>query len=414
MLSVPEALRELLHLVYPLPAERVPLLEALGRVLAQDVYADLDNPPFDNSAMDGYAVIAADVEAASPSEPVTLEELGGVPAGVEPTAAVRPGACVRIMTGAPLPAGADAVVPIENVRVTGSQVQVLSPAKPGMHVRRRGEDYCAGTRLLEAGCVIGPPEVAALAAAGCTEPECARRPKVALIATGDEIVDPGQRPGPGQIRDTNTLSVAAAALDAGAEVVSMVRVPDREKEVEEALLSAAGIAGGPPADVIISSGGVSVGDRDCVRPVLERIGRLDLWRVAMQPGKPIAIGRVGGSLFVGLPGNPVSAMVTFEVFVRPVLLKMSGCRQIDRPRVLARLARPIRHARGREEYVRVRLEWRGGGYWAEPTGPQGSGMIRSLLGANAFAVLPADTGDQPEGAEVRAMMLSLPAMGAAG
>ncbi|MGC8667401.1 MAG: gephyrin-like molybdotransferase Glp [Chthonomonadales bacterium] len=411
MLSVRDALHALLHQVRALPGERVPLLQALGRVLAQDVAADIDNPPFDNSAMDGYAVIAADVAAASPSNPVLLEALGDVLAGEGPGPALRSGACVRIMTGAPIPPGADAVVPIEDVRVTGSRVQVLAPAKQGMHVRRRGEDYTSGVRLVQAGTVIGPPEIAALAAAGCPEPLCTRRPKVALIATGDEIVDPAIRPDPGQIRDTNTFSLAAASLDAGAEILSIARVPDLEEQVEEALRSAAGMEGGAPADVIISSGGVSVGDRDFVKPVLERIGHLQLWRVAMKPGKPIAVGQIGTSLFFGLPGNPVSAMVTFEVFVRPVLWKLSGRSQLERPRVSARLTQAIRHAPGREEYVRVRVTWSDGSFWAEPTGPQGSGMIRSLLGANAFVVLPADAGDQPEGADVCAMLLSLPQAG---
>ena len=409
MLSVRDALNALLQSVEPLAPEHVPLLQSVGRVLAEDVSADLDNPPFDNSAMDGYAVRAADVAEASSAHPVVLEALGDVPAGATPAPSVRAGTCVRIMTGAPTPDGADAVVPLEDVATVGGQVRVLVPAKPGMHVRRRGEDYAAGARLVEAGTTIGPAEVVALAAAGCAEPLCFRRPTVALIATGDEIVDPSERPGPGQIRDTNTFGLAAACMEAGASVLGMARVPDREDEVERALLSAAGMAGGPAADVIISSGGVSVGDRDYIKPVLERIGTLEMWRVAIKPGKPIAVGHIGKSLFFGLPGNPVSAMVTFEVFVRPVLWKLAGRKELDRPRIRVKLGRLVRHVPGREEYVRVRLEWREGSFWAEPTGPQGSGMIRSLLGAHALAVIPAEDGDQPAGTAVWAMLLSAPA-----
>lgn len=409
MWTVEEALEAILARVSPRSAVRVPLLEARGRVLAEDRFADVDNPPFDNSAVDGYAVRAADTQGASPERPVVLREVADVPAGTVAVVPVRAGECARVMTGAPMPEGADAMVMVEDTRredeagQMASRVEILAPARPGDHVRRAGEDVRAGTRVLTAGTRIGAAEVAMLAAMGCAQPLCIRPPRVAVLSTGDELVEVTERPGPGQIRDSNAYALAALVAEAGAELHSRQRVPDNEAATEAAFRAVA-----QEADVIVTSGGVSVGDRDHVKPVLERIGTLELWRVRMKPGKPIAVGRVGETLFFGLPGNPVSAMVTFELFVRPALWRMAGRADLERPRVRVRLTADVSHAPGRREYVRASVHWQDGLLWAEPTGAQGSGILSSMLGANALLIVPEESPGLRAGETAEAMILDLP------
>lgn len=443
MLTVEQALEAILNPILPLPAERVPLLEAHGRVLAEDVFADVDNPPFDNAAVDGYAVRAEDTTGATREQPVPLRVLGEVPAGAVARQAVLPGACMRVMTGAPIPDGADAMVMVEDTlpfaphpqvssprvpgRATGpsdqdrgegeaEEVAILAPARRGDHIRRRGEDVKRGARVLAAGTQIGAAEAAMLAAMGYAQPLCVRRPRVAVISTGDELVEITKKPGPGAIRDSNRYALAALVAEAGAWLHSMRRLPDDERATEEAFRTCAGLDGSEPADVIVTSGGVSVGGRDYVKPVLERIGTLELWRVKMKPGKPIAYGRVGNTLFFGLPGNPVSTMVTFELFVRPALWKLAGRTALERPCVHAALTDGVRHSPGRREYIRAVAYYAGNRFHVRPTGAQGSGILSSMLGANALIVLPESSPGAQAGEEVDTLLIGplAPSSGGAG
>jgi molybdopterin molybdotransferase len=408
MLSVEEALEPILSAARPLPAVSVPLLHAHGCVLAENILSDIDNPPFDNSAVDGYAVRAADTTGASPDCPAILQPLPEVAAGSVPTVALSPGCCMRVMTGAPLPDGADAMVMVEDARPTDDGVLILEEAASGDHVRRRGEDIRCGSTVLRAGALIQAAEVAILAAVGRAEVPVHRRPRVAVLSTGDELVDVAIRPGPGQIRDSNRYALVALVREAGAELHSMTHVPDDPAATEAAIRAAAGLDGSEPADVIVTSGGVSVGDRDYVKPALEKLGTLDLWRVRMKPGKPLAFGRIGDTLFFGLPGNPISTMVTFEIFVRPALCKMAGRMDVNRPFVPAVLDGAVPHQPGRREYVRgvVRLE--SGRFIASPTGAQGSGVLTSMVGANALLIVPEDSGDVPAGQSLDALLLHAP------
>ncbi len=332
MIPVEEALEIVLREAQALPAEEVALDDALLRVLAEDVASDLDLPPFDRAAMDGYALRAADVAGA----PVALEIVGEVRAGQWPDLAVGPGQAVRIMTGAPVPPGADAVQPVESTQPLDEfRVTIRSAVPAGANVAPRGSEARAGTLLLSRGRVIDPAAVAVLASAGKARVRVARRPVVALLVTGDEIVAVSDTPAPGQIRNSNGPAVAAQARLAGATVRLLGVAPDRQDAIAEALRA------GLSADVLVVSGGVSAGDYDLVEPALLGLGATFLFtKVAIKPGAPLVFGRRSGTLVFGLPGNPVSAQVTFDLFVRPALLKMQGARVLARPRVEVELAPP--------------------------------------------------------------------------
>jgi molybdopterin molybdotransferase len=417
MVTVEEALAQVLARVRMLPAERVALAETPGRTLAEDVRADIANPPFDNAAVDGYAVVSADTAGAAPERPAVLVEAGQVHAGAAAGADVLPGTCLRVMTGAPVPAGADAMVMVEDTRRTEASdgadsaaagrvlVAITAQARPGDHIRWAGEDVQAGRVVLRTGTRVGPAEVAMMAAMGCHHPSCVRRPVAALLTTGDELVEADRYPGPGQVRNCNLPAMAALAAEAGALVGSVRHVPDDMAATVRALRECAGMEDSAAADVIVASGGVSVGDRDFVKPALEQIGTLDLWRVKMKPGKPLALGRIGGTLFIGLPGNPVSTMVTFELFVRPALWKMAGRAHLERLAVTALLDDPIRHRPGRREYVRAALRLDGDVFRARPTGAQGSGVLSSMIGANCLLVCPDEAGDLHPGEPVQALIV---------
>lgn len=408
MLTVAEALASILRQVKPLGAVQTPLLDARGMVLAEDISADIDNPPFDNSAVDGFGVRAVDVKSASYGSPVELRCVGEVPAGTFPRKAIGPGECMRVMTGAPIPAGADAMVMVEDARAEGSSVLVLEAAKPGNHVRPQGGDITAGQVVLKQGVIIEAPEIALLAAMGKAKVKTIRKPSIAVISTGDEVVDISKKPGPGQIRNSNQYAVAALVAEAGAKLHSAIHIKDDLDETREALKRCAGLTGTPAADLIVTSGGVSVGDRDFVKPVLEELGSLDLWRVKMKPGKPLAFGKVGKSLFFGLPGNPVSTMVTFELFVRPTIWRFAGRSSLERPRVRARLLDAVPHHPGREEYVRAQVSVQAGEFVAMPTGAQGSGILTSMLGANALLVVPEDSPGFASGEQAAAILTGPP------
>ena len=411
ILSVAEALDRLLSSLEPLPSEEVPLEDALGRVLAQNVRAGHDLPPFANSAMDGFAVRAADTTSASPSSPVTLQVVGDVAAGSAPALRVGPGQAARIMTGGMLPEGVDAVVPVEGTgepapmagRGLPRDVEVRQEVRVGAWIRRPGLDVAAGAEVLEQGRALGPKEIGLLAALGVGRPRVHRRARVAVFSTGDELVKASRPLGAGQLRDANGAALAAAVRQAGAEPISGGILRDRIRSVAAGLRRT--VRAG--ADLILTSAGVSQGAYDFVRLVVEQEGNLEFWMVNIRPGKPLAVGQFQGKPFIGLPGNPVSALVTFEVFVRPALLRLHGARADDRIRFEARLEQPI-DSDGRESYLRARVRWDQGGYRARLSGSQDSSALSALAAANALVIVPPGVRSLPEGASVQGWFLEPP------
>jgi molybdopterin molybdotransferase len=376
MLSLEEALARLLTHASRAAAERVLLADAAGRVLADPrIVAAVDVPPFANSSMDGFALRSADA-------PGVLRVTGEVAAGVASLPAVEPGSAVRIMTGAPMPPGADAVVPLEAVAESDGVVSVPSAVSVGAFVRGAAHDTRAGDTVLLAG-PLTPPRLAVLASLGLGAVEVLRRPVVAILSTGDELVAPGEPLGPGQIHDANGVALAAAVADAGGEPVVLPRVADDPDAIERVLRDAAA-----SADLVVTSGGVSVGCHDHVRAVLERHGELDFWRIAVQPGKPLAVGEIGGTTVIGLPGNPVSALVTFELFVRPFIRAMLGLGGGGRARVRALASERMPKDGGRRAFLRVVVGTSDDGYVARPAGGQQSSQLRPMADANALLVVP--------------------------
>jgi molybdopterin molybdotransferase len=381
MLTVEEALEAILARVSVLGTERVEVLGALGRVLAEPVVSRREIPPWPNSSMDGYAVRAEDT-----GHGAALAIVGRVEAGGLPTRVLERGEAMRIFTGAPLPEGADTVVPQEDVDAGGDRIALRGAVERTAYVRRRGEDVRVGDRVLDAGAVLTAAEVGLLATLGYGQVSVYRRPRVAILSTGNELADLGTEPGPGQIPNTNTYTLMAQVLESGGEPASLGVARDRLEAIEERLRSAR------DADVLVSSAGVSVGELDLVREALTRAGaELHLWQVSMRPGKPITFGSLGARPVFGLPGNPVSAMVTFELFVRPALLKMSGRRRLTRPRLRALALEAVPNPGSRRGYLRVRLERAGDGFGARLTGEQGSAILRSMVDADGLAIVPPDT-----------------------
>ena len=376
MLSLDEARERLLARARPTDAETVQLGSASGRVLADPrVVATVNVPPFANSAMDGYAIRAAD-------GPGALTVVGESAAGARQVPDVTAGTAVAIATGAPLPAGADTVVPVEDVEVQGDTLIVRHAVRDGSHVRAAGHDTRAGDEICLPG-ELTPAMIAVLASLGLGRVEVRRRPRVAVVSTGDELVEPGEPLGPGQIHDANGVALAAAVTDAGGEPILLPRVRDESGPTEDALTAAAGLA-----ELVVASGGVSVGRRDHVRAVLERRGSLDFWRIAVQPGKPLAVGELDGTTVIGLPGNPVSALVTFELFVRPFIRAMLGLGSDGRARLRARVKTRIEKDRARRAFLRVRLWREGDEIHAASAGGQASSQLRPMADANAFLVVP--------------------------
>jgi molybdopterin molybdotransferase len=402
MLTVEEARERVLAAVGPLDTEPVTVGDALGRVVAADVTAPHPLPRFDNSAMDGYALRAADTAVA----PAQLRIVGEVRAGEPGNVRVERGTAVRIMTGAPLPEGADAVCQVELTEEHDDIVLVREETPARRHVRPAGDDIAAGALVVAAGDELGPGELALLASLGRSPITVFRIPRVVVLVTGDELVSPEQEPGPGQIRDSNGVALRGLVAEAGAVVVRSQIVPDGLDATLDAFRRAA-----DEADLVVSSGGVAVGKYDYVKEVVEKLGRIDLWRVAMQPGKPIVLGALGRTPFLGLPGNPVSIHVGFEQFVRPALRRMSGCSSLLRPVVTARLTEPIEKPPGRLHFVRVRLSSAGDEWWATPTGPQGSHIQSSLVGCHGVARFAADETKLERGAAVTVEVWRLPGGG---
>jgi len=386
MLSVAEAQARILAQLEPLDFEVVPLEASAGRVLGGDIAAPFDLPPFDNSSMDGYAVRTADVQAGT-----ALPVSGDIPAGRGVPAPHTPGTAVRIMTGAPVPAGADAVIPVEDTddgrRESGgplpAQVGLRRAPAPGANIRPRGQDMRAGQVVLAAGTLLTPAAVGVLAGLGFAQVNVHRRPTVAVFSTGDELREVGEALGPGQIHDTNSHTLAAAVELNGADARRLATAGD-DLAVVRARLAEARDGG---AHLILSSAGVSVGAYDVVKAAVEQDGRLDFWRVRMRPGKPLAFGQVHGRPYFGLPGNPVSALLTFEVFVRPALLKLAGRRSWAKLELEATLAEPL-DSDGRESYLRVVVRREGAGYTAYPAGNQGSAVMSTLVRANGLLIVP--------------------------
>ncbi|MCS6870657.1 MAG: molybdopterin molybdotransferase MoeA [Anaerolineae bacterium] len=401
MYSVDEALERILRHFAPLPTEHVRLEEAFGRVLAQPIHATHDLPPFPNSALDGYAVRAADVATASSESPVRLPVIGDIPAGSFPQAPLRAGTAMRIMTGAPLPEGADAVVPVEQTDDAPSRFALNSPlpesvlvraAVPsGNGVRPVGEDVRAGALVLSAGRRLRAADVGILAGLGMAHVPVVRRPVVAILSTGDELLPPHVPLAKGKIHDMNGVALCASVQELGCVPRFLGIASDSVEAVYGRLQAAA------DCDVIISTAGVSVGALDVVKEAITRRGTLSLWRVNIRPGKPLAFGDFGGVPFFGLPGNPVSALVTFDVFVRPALLKLLGIAHSDVPQATAEVAEPM-NSDGRRTYARVKLQRAADGrLLAFSTGTQSSGAISSLVNADGLLIIPESMTEVPVG-----------------
>jgi molybdopterin molybdotransferase len=400
-ISVDEALARILEAACMLGALELPCAEALGYVLAKDIIAPLSIPPFDNAGMDGFALRVADIASASAERPVTLRVLGEAPAGASALPALLPGTALRIMTGAPLPPTAEAVVPIEQVEVEGETVRFFAPTSLGRHRRPAGEDVREGEVAIAAGQEIRPQEIGMLAALGIGSVEVVRAPRVAIISTGDELLGPHEPLAPGKIRDANGPALAAFVKTQGARAVSLGIAHDNA-EALRAKLEAAQAA---QADLIVTSAGASAGDYDVVHNTLDAEGALQLWRVNLKPGRPLLFGRVGGTPLLGLPGNPASALIVAELFLRPLLRKMRGCRELGPRLVRATLDAPQR-ASERRHYVRARLEPRGEGYYAVTAGiGAGSGALSTLVRSNALLVIPENSGELPAGTAVDAILL---------
>ena len=400
MLTVEEARARILAHIRPLAGEEIPLTAALDRILAEDAVAHDETPPFINSAMDGYALRTEDTRGATADAPVTLRLAGEVPAGSVYQGTVAAGEAVRILTGAPVPAGSDAVLQQELTEVADGRVSLRQPVEIGANIRPAGGDIRPGMRLIPAGAQLGPAEIALLAAAGIHPARVTRRPRVAILATGDELAPLGEGLRPGQIRETNSPYLIAAVLRAGAEPVPLGIAHDNADEIRAKLQEAGA------ADLILTSGGVSVGDYDLVKQILAEQGNIDFWRVRMRPGKPLAFGLLGETPLLGLPGNPASAAVTFELFGRPTIRRMLGCARIERPLVRARLVGDDIARSDRRHFVRVRLSARESVLEARQTGAQDSHLISSLRGASAYLVIEEGTGAVAAGEMVPALLLN--------
>jgi len=400
MITVEEALDKILSHIQPLGFEKVSILEALGRVIGENIYTNRDIPPLDNSGMDGYAVRSEDIQNADQNHPVRLEVIEDLPAGFISTKKVGRGEAIRIMTGAPIPKGADTIIPVEYTKKEGGFVAIFKAGSPGENIRGAGEDVRKGERVISNGDLIRPAEVGMLASVGRSFVSVYQRPTVAILCTGEELVDVDGNLDEGKIVSSNSYTLAAQVKDCGAIPVQLGIAKDRKEEIKEKLLQ------GLRADVLISSAGISVGDYDFVKDVLSDLGmEMVFWKVAMKPGKPLAFGTIQGKPVFGLPGNPVSSMVSFEQFVRPSLLKMMGYRQIFRPVIEAILKEDTRKEPGRRHFVRALVTFEKDHYFVTLTGAQGSGILRSMVKANGLVVIPEDKEIVRAGEKVKVQLL---------
>ncbi|MGI8537882.1 MAG: molybdotransferase-like divisome protein Glp [Mycobacteriales bacterium] len=387
MLSVQEHLARILSVIEPLAPLQLGLMDAHGCVLTEDVVAPDPLPGFDNSAVDGYAVRVDDVARAAEHTPIVLPVTGDVAAGPASPLRVQPGVCVRIMTGAMIPAGADTVIPVEWTNGGVASVKIRRAPAVGANIRRSGEDVAAGETVLTAGTHLGAVQIGLAAAVGRSRLVVRPRPRVVVVSTGTELTEAGQPLTPGRIVDSNSPALTAAALEAGAIAYRVGIVPDDPRKLaatlEDQLVR---------ADVLVTSGGVSVGAYDVVKEVLSRLGTVAFDRIAMQPGMPQGFGTIGpdSTPVFGLPGNPVSALVSFEAFVRPALRKMLGATPLERPRVRAATSQALSSPRGKRSFLRVLLEVKNGAYVVTPVSGTGSHLLAGLSRANALAIVPED------------------------
>jgi molybdopterin molybdotransferase len=400
LLSIEDARNRVLAEASPLPTETVILADALGSVVAEDIVASHNVPPFDNSGMDGYAVHAIDLAEATAEMPARLPIVETLPAGRVANKALARGEAVRIMTGAPMPIGADAVAQSEITSEKDGYVLIYEPVRPGKNIRRAGEDVVTGDRVLAAGTPLHPAEIGVLASLGHSRVLVHKRPRVVIISTGSELVEVDQPLGPGQIRNSNSYTIQAMCRQLGADATILGIVPDDYQATRRAFEA------GLEYDVLLSSGGVSVGKFDFVKDVQAELGvEQRLWGVAMKPGKPLVFGVRGKTLVFGLPGNPVSAMVGFELFVRSALLRLMGYRKTTRPLYQAVIEEDVANPDGRTYVVRVRA-WREDGTWhISSTGAQGSGILRSMVGANGLAFVPGGLRGVRAGEQVEFLLL---------
>jgi molybdopterin molybdotransferase len=400
MITVEEALDKILSRIEPLGFEKVSLLESLGRGIGEEIDARRDIPPLDNSGMDGYAVRAVDIEKAVRGRSVRLEVIEDLPAGFMARKEIGEGQAIRIMTGAPIPRGADTVVPVEETEKDGAFVLISRFIPSGGHVRRAGEDVKRGDRVVSKGDILHPAEVGMLASLGRSSVSVYQRPTVAILCTGEELVDIDGPLEGAKIVSSNSYTLAAQVKECGAIPIQLGIARDRREEVVERLRQ------GLRADVLISSAGISVGDYDFVKGALNDLGmEMVFWRVAMKPGKPMAFGMIGGKPVFGLPGNPVSSMVSFEQFARPALLKMMGHRQIFRPVIEAVLKENIDAEPGRRHYIRAVVSREAGQYIVTITGPQGSGILNSMVRANGLVIIPEEGGRVRAGEKVKVQLI---------
>jgi molybdopterin molybdotransferase len=415
LLDVAEARDRLLAVFKPLNFIRLPVSHVLDCVLAEDVTAPYDFPLFSNSSMDGFAVKASDLVLASKKEPVSLMVVEDIPAGKYPQREIMSGQAARIMTGAPLPAGADCVIPVEDTDFSSRDsglaapetVRIYNAGDKGENVRPVGQDVRKGEPIISARTRLRPQHIGFLAMLGISEVNVFRKPLIGLLSTGDELVPLDEQLSPGKIHDSNTYMLAAMVENYGGVPLRVGVAEDRAEAVEEKL----DLAVSEGADLLLSTAGVSVGAFDYVKSVVEARGQLDFWRVNMRPGKPIAFGLYKDVPFIGLPGNPVSAFAGFEVFVRPAVLKMSGFEETLRPSRRVRLAESIT-SDGRESYLRAVVTYKDGEWHARLAGHQGSGNLRSLVLANALLIIPSGVKSLPSGTEVEAWFLEEPMPGA--
>lgn len=404
MISVEEAITRMLAEVNVLEATRVPLSETTGMILSEDIVAQENIPPFDNSAMDGFALLSKDSRQHD-GQPARLQVTGGVAAGYVAERGIEEGTAMRIMTGAPVPPGADSVIQIELTRNAGPDsdwVEILQEVAVGNNIRLAGDDMRRGQMVMKRGAEIGPWEIGILATLGVAAVPVIRQARVAILGTGDEIVDIDQPLQPGKIRNSNSYLLEAAVRSAGAKAYRLGVARDTAESLREKFAEATSY------DLILTSGGVSVGDFDLVKDIMAEQGQVDFWRINMRPGKPVAFGHIGGVPLLGLPGNPVSSAVTFQLFGRPILRKLQGQSRLFKPQIDVELADGIVEKVMRRHYVRALVEWRDGRFVARTTGNQGSHVMTSLLHANALVIVPEGGVEIRPGDRVKAMMLDWP------
>ena len=418
MLTVEEALQKILGEVNVLETEYVPIMDSLGQVLAEDIKSDINVPPLDNSAMDGYAVRAADTKGASEKTPIILKVIDTVIAGAISKKELTPGTAIRIMTGAPLPKGSDGVIQFENTDEekrkqtatdnSATQVGIYEEIKTGNSVRSAGEDVKRGSIILKQGTTIRPAEIGVMASIGRAQVKVIRRPVVAVLSTGNELVEVGKPLPEGKIYNSNSYSIGSLVKKYGGIPKMLGFALDNEKSLIGKLKEA------QDADMLLTTGGVSMGDYDMVKDILARDGEMVFWKVRVKPGKPLAFGKIKGKSqdgkartipHLGLPGNATSCMVSFELFVRPAMLKMMGKKKLDKPAVPAIMEDSVKNDAGRRIYDRAITEKQNGQYHARLTGPQGSGILTSMALANSLVVIPEETDKVNKGDTIQALML---------